>query len=115
MDKKVLEELKSQLLKEKEELEKNLGRIARPLDKEEGDYETTFEEIGDDKEDNATEVAQYTDNASVEATLEENLQDVIDALSRIEDGTYGFCENCRKEISLERLQVNPSARTCIEC
>jgi RNA polymerase-binding protein DksA len=115
MDKKIIEELKNQLLKEKEELEKSLGRIARPLDKEEGDYETNFDTIGTDKDDNATEVDQYVGNASVEASLEKNLQEIIEALERIENGTYGKCENCNKEISIERLRANPSAKTCIEC
>jgi DnaK suppressor protein len=115
MDNKVIEELKAQLLKEKEDLEKSLSRIARPLDLKEGDYETNFEELGTDKDDNATEVDQYVGNASVEASLERNLQEVLEALNRIEKGTYGICENCKKEINLERLRVNPSARTCMKC
>ena len=115
IDKKILEELKSQLLLEKEELEKNLNRIARPVNTKEGDYETTFDELGTDREDNATEVDQYSDNLPVENTLEKKLQETIDALERIEKGTYGICEKCQKEINVERLRANPAARTCIEC
>lgn len=115
MDKKVIEELKALLLKEKEDLESNLSRIARPVDKKGGDYETKFEEIGTDKDDNATEVDQYTGNISVETSLEKQLQDILSALERIEKGTYGICENCGKEIDIERLRVNPSAKTCIKC
>lgn len=115
MDKKIIDELKTQLLEEKKELEKSLSRIARPLDKAEGDYETNFEDIGTDKDDNATEVDQYTGNVSVEATLEKKLQEVIDALERVEKGTFGICENCNQEISLDRLRANPSAKTCIKC
>lgn len=115
LDKKAIEDLKMLLLKEKSELENNLSRIARPVDKKGGDYETTFEEIGSDKDDNATEVDQYTGNFSVEISLEKQLQDILDALKRIENGTYGICENCQKEIGIERLRANPSARTCIKC
>jgi RNA polymerase-binding protein DksA len=115
LDKKTLDELKAALVAEKEELEKNLGRIARPVDKEEGDYETSFEELGTDKDDNATEVDQYTQNLSVENTLEKKLQEVLDALERMENGTYGKCTNCAGEIPVERLRANPSARTCINC
>lgn len=115
IDKKTMEELRAMLLKEKEELERNLGRIARPVDKEEGDYETSFEDIGTDKDDNATEVDQYTQNLSVETALEKKLQDVLDALERMDKGTYGKCENCQKDIPLERLRVNPSAKVCIDC
>ena len=115
MDKETLNELKALLLNEKSKLEKNLERIARPIDKEKGDYETNFETIGTDREDNTTEVEEYTENLPIELTLEKNLQDVISALERIEKGTYGFCENCQKEIGLERLRANPSAKTCIKC
>ena len=115
MDKKAMGELKTQLLQEKQELEGNLARIARPIDKKEGDYETTFDDIGSDRDDNATEVDQYSDNLSVETTLEKKLQDIIDALERMEKGTYGICENCQKEMSIERLRANPAATVCIEC
>lgn len=115
IDKKMLDELKDQLLREKEELEKNLSRIARPVNVKEGDYATTFDEIGSDRDDNATEVDQYSDNLPVENTLEKKLQDIIDALEKMEKGTYGICENCQKEISIERLKANPAAKTCIEC
>ncbi len=115
IDQKTLGELKTALLKEKAELESDLGKIARPVDKKEGDYETSFEEIGTDKDDNATEVDQYTQNLSVENTLEKKLQEIIEALLMMEKGTYGFCENCQKEIPLDRLRANPSAKTCIKC
>lgn len=115
IDQKTLAELKKVLLEEKEKLEKNLEKIARPIDKRDGEYETNFERIGEDKDDNATEVEQYADSLPVETALENKLKDVIAALSRIEAGTYGFCENCQKEIDIERLRINPSAKTCIKC
>jgi len=115
IDKNTLEELRKQLQHEKEELEKNLSRIARPVNAKEGDYETTFDEIGSDRDDNATEVDQYSDNVPVENTLEKKLQEVMDALERMEKGTFGTCENCKKDISIERLKANPAAKTCIEC
>lgn len=115
IDPQMLAELKGILLKEKAELEEDLARIARPIEPKTGDYETNFDEVGTDREDNTTEVEEYTDNLPVEMTLEKKLKDVIDALEKIEKGTYGTCENCGKEIDLERLKANPSARTCIKC
>lgn len=114
IDAKTLDQLKKILLEEKKELEENLGRIARTIDKKEGDYETSFEELGTDKEDNATEVDQYTQNLPVETALEKKLQDVILALDKMEKGTYGKCENCRADIPIERLKANPSARICLK-
>lgn len=115
IDPKTLTELKEALLKEKTELEENLGRIAKPVDSKTGEYEPMFEEIGNDREDNTTEVEEYTDNLPVEIALEKKLQNVILALEKMEKGTYGICDNCRQEIAIERLKANPSAQTCIKC
>ena len=115
LDKKILTELKNALLKEKDELENNLGKIARPIDKTEGDYETSFEDIGTDKDDNATEVDQYTQNLSIENTLEKKLQTILEALEKMDQGKYGQCDNCGQDIPVERLRANPSAKTCIVC
>jgi RNA polymerase-binding protein DksA len=115
LDPKVLSELKEALLQEKSELEADLDRIAKPVDKAAGDYATSFEDIGTDREDNTTEVEQYTDNLPVEMTLAKKLQDIIEALKKMDDGTYGICENCNQEIDVERLRANPSAKTCIKC
>ncbi|HEY8504328.1 MAG TPA: TraR/DksA C4-type zinc finger protein [Gemmataceae bacterium] len=41
-------------------------------------------------------------------------KEVLDALQRIEDGTFGKCEECGKPISKERLNAVPYARYCIE-
>ena len=46
---------------------------------------------------------------------EQVLEEVNDALARIEQGTFGRCENCGQEISRERLKALPYARYCIRC
>ncbi len=62
-----------------------------------------------------------TENYDQEFTLSliENEQGVLDqiheALSRIEAGTYGACEECGGPIAKPRLQALPYARHCIEC
>lgn len=109
-----LAELKEALLKEKAELEENLSRIAKPVD-DKGDYKTSFEDIGTDRDDNATEVEQYADTLPVEITLEKKLQAIIEALEKMEIETYGICAECGEDIGIERLRANPSARRCIKC
>ncbi len=37
------------------------------------------------------------------------------ALSRIEDGSFGICEECKGEIPEKRLILHPVATHCIEC
>jgi DnaK suppressor protein len=43
------------------------------------------------------------------------LKAIDDALERIQDGTFGFCEDCGDKIPLGRLEVMPLAITCIDC
>lgn len=43
------------------------------------------------------------------------LEQVLDALRRIEDGSYGTCAACRVAIPFERLLVFPETRTCTRC
>lgn|SRR5690606_29139826 len=37
------------------------------------------------------------------------------ALQKIDDGTYGLCEECDEQISLKRLRARPEAQLCIQC
>ncbi|HVI43187.1 MAG TPA: TraR/DksA family transcriptional regulator [Anaerovoracaceae bacterium] len=45
----------------------------------------------------------------------ENLAKVRDALQRIENGTFGSCEECGEPIPEKRLTVLPDCRACIAC
>ncbi|MFA5320361.1 MAG: TraR/DksA family transcriptional regulator [Candidatus Omnitrophota bacterium] len=45
----------------------------------------------------------------------EFLYELEDALKRIEDGSFGICEECESLISKTRLKAVPSARLCIKC
>ncbi len=112
LTREVIAELKQKLLKEKSHLEEELKKFAKSTGVP-GEFETKFDEIGTDPEDNATEVEEYVDNLALENTLETQLKDVNDALGRIEQGTYGKDEHTSKEISLERLRVYPAARTAL--
>jgi DnaK suppressor protein len=40
---------------------------------------------------------------------------IDDALSRAEHGGYGICERCGRPIPVERLEVRPAARRCVDC
>lgn len=113
LDATVLVRLKEKLLADKARLEEELGRFAKPTEVA-GNYETQFETIGTDPDENASEVEAYADNLSLEATLESDLKDVNDALAKMETGTYGICEKTGEMIPMERLEANPAARTIVE-
>lgn len=46
---------------------------------------------------------------------EQGLRDIDSALEKIEEGTFGICEICRKKINKERMRAVPSASLCIDC
>ncbi|HEV3257610.1 MAG TPA: TraR/DksA family transcriptional regulator [Gemmataceae bacterium] len=62
-----------------------------------------------------------SDNFEQEFTLnllaneEQVLEQIAAALERLNDGTFGRCEECRGEIPRARLNVLPYARYCIAC
>jgi DnaK suppressor protein len=43
------------------------------------------------------------------------LREIDAALKRIDDGEYGLCQACVEPINPKRLDVDPTARLCIEC
>lgn len=112
LDTQTLVRLKEKLLEEKGRLEKDLSRFAKPTGAI-GSYETQIDDMGTDPDENASEVEEYVDNLALEQTLEAQLKDVNDALTKMDAGTYGICEETGKEISLERLEAYPGARTAL--
>jgi len=62
-----------------------------------------------------------SDNYEQEFTLgliqgqQDELREIQAALARVEDGSYGKCEDCGKKIPKTRLKAVPHARLCIEC
>ena len=43
------------------------------------------------------------------------LDKIEKALAKIEDGTFGICEECGEEISVKRLEARPETTLCIRC
>lgn len=101
---------------EKTRLEKELASFAhRNLKATETDYNADFPNIGDKDDENASEVAQFSNNLSLEDELEKALRDVESALKRIEDGAYGTCKYCSQPINEKRLVARPTSSSCIQC
>jgi DnaK suppressor protein len=43
------------------------------------------------------------------------LNKIKEAIERIEDGSYGICDECGEEISVKRLDARPVTTLCIDC
>ncbi|GLG01091.1 molecular chaperone DnaK [Alicyclobacillus hesperidum subsp. aegles] len=86
-------------------------------------------DLGDSMRDEISELSMYDNHpADVASELflrgmavgdevreEAYLEDLDEALKRIDAGTYGVCAECGREISAERMEAMPTARYCIEC
>ena len=59
----------------------------------------------------ADRAEDYEARTSLLRSLSERLEDINHALTKFDLGTYGICENTGEEISSERLEANPAART----
>ncbi|MEK7122732.1 MAG: TraR/DksA family transcriptional regulator [Patescibacteria group bacterium] len=115
LSKTVLKNSKERLLAEKTRLEQELAQIGAPSGKDDADFTATWADYGDKEDENAAEVAAYSDSLGLEATFEPELKEVNEALDRIEQGIYGMCKSCGAEIPEARLDVRPQSIYCIAC
>ena len=105
---------KSRLLEEKTNLEAELQTVGRKNPSNPADWEAVPEETGQeaDQADAADLIEGYESNTAILKDLEIRYNDVLGALSRIEQGTYGTCEVGGEQIEEDRLIADPAARTC---
>ncbi|THF60855.1 RNA polymerase-binding protein DksA [Pseudothauera rhizosphaerae] len=76
-------------------------------------------------QDEATVFADPNDRASQESDIALELRNrdrerklikkIDEAIGRINDGEYGYCDSCGVEIGLKRLEARPTATLCIDC
>lgn len=66
-----------------------------------------------DENSEADAVESWNERRATLATLEQQYRNIKRALKKIDDGSYGRCEISGEAIEPERLDVLPTARTCI--
>lgn len=64
--------------------------------------------------DDATELYEREKDLALYEHAQQEFKEINHALQAIEHGTYGKCEVCGKEISMERLQAIPTTTFCVE-
>jgi RNA polymerase-binding transcription factor DksA len=115
-----LEQIEKKLKAEKENIEKELRKIAVPNKNVPGDWQSKFPYGNGDSgtaslERQADEVEEYTTRLPLEHNLENKLSLINSAIDKIAKGTYGKCGKCGKNIPLERLDIFPEANFCVDC
>ncbi len=111
MKKKDLDKFKKILLEKRKKILQHLEELSETA---EDDLESGNILAGDPVDQASMEINQ----ASLQkiGKREKTLLKKIDlALTKVEDGSYGTCENCGEDIGLGRLEARPEAQLCIDC
>ncbi len=114
LTKEDISKIKGELIDRRAQILKDLEDIVDK--KEDGkNLKVKFPEYGDKSDENAQEIGEYTTNLATDKVLEGTLKDIDSTLKRMEDGTYGACKYCQKQIPKKRMLARPVASACIEC
>lgn len=100
------ERFKKRLLDKQRELLAETARLEGEA-RDSGDGEVR------DSTDDATASQNTTEALQEDVLLSQTLTQVQDALKRIEDGSYGKCTACGREIEAPRLEAIPWAAYCL--
>jgi DnaK suppressor protein len=84
------------------------------LQKLKQDINADIDTDGDETDEIQAKILART-NAQLLIREKEKLLKVESALKRIDNGTFGDCEECGDKISEKRLMINPGFITCIIC
>ncbi|MBI5904902.1 MAG: TraR/DksA family transcriptional regulator [Deltaproteobacteria bacterium] len=100
--------IKDMLLKMRAELVQEIARRSKAT------TEAGAQDIGDILDSVSEERTRELDMILTDREKRKLLQ-IDDALDRIEENTYGQCEECGVKIPRPRLKVLPFAKYCVEC
>jgi len=105
---------KKRLEEERAKLESELESVGRRNPHNPNDWEAEPQETGQaaDPTDAADLIEGFEENTAILKELETRYNEVVDALRKIEDGTYGKCEVSGEDIETARLNADPAAKTC---
>ena len=100
--------------KELQDKRDDLTRMVEGTKISEPDYATSIAAKGDDA-DIASQTFEKEMIFEISSNERETIKQIDDALYKIRNKTYGYCEGCRKPIPLKRLRVIPYTRYCLVC
>ncbi len=108
MLKKDMEFFTKLLQKEKERICRNLVHSREMIAKGEKGIPTHIADHGTDEFEKELEI-------NLSDSELKTLNDIREAMVKLEDGKYGCCESCEKIIPKSRLKILPYAKFCIDC
>jgi RNA polymerase-binding protein DksA len=115
IDQTLRDELHQQLLARRERLRREIDAISGEGVRSDVFQADETDSVDQHPADDASELFEREKNLTVRQTLEASLQAVNDALQKVDEGTYGICDNCGEPIPEKRLRALPEATLCINC
>jgi DnaK suppressor protein len=103
---RIIQEIRMNLLRQKETL---LSEAEAALNELPG--QTIFPDLGDQ----ATAETDRNFMLRLRGREQRLLKKIDEAISRIDNGTFGICDDCGNEIEMKRLEARPVTTMCIEC
>jgi DnaK suppressor protein len=97
-----------------EEIRSELLRIRRGMSEDERERSEEYQDTQPDAEDESQYMFTREMDATIGERAERRLEDVERALRKIEDGTYGICEDTGEPIPKGRLEAAPEATRTVE-
>ena len=99
-------------------LEAEKSKLIHQLDElgatEDGNLRPDFD-FGEGFADAAAITSERTEVLGLVETLKHQLDDVNAALVAVDDGGYGVCASCGKEIGAARMEIRPASLLCVDC
>ncbi|MHB9094683.1 MAG: TraR/DksA C4-type zinc finger protein [Eubacteriales bacterium] len=116
MDKESQDKFRQKLLQEKSDLENLIAAFEKgQLEISTQDSISELSMYDNHPADLGTETFERSKDFALRESSEIQLEKVQDALNHIENGTYGRCDKCGKDIPMGRLEALPSTTMCKKC
>ncbi|MEN8188799.1 MAG: RNA polymerase-binding protein DksA [Thermodesulfobacteriota bacterium] len=107
MEEKILKQFEQALMEKREEILSDVDRTLNDLHNQKGNIP--------DPNDRASAESERNFELRIRDREQKLLKKIEGALERIQDGTFGECEDCGEIIGKKRLQARPVTSLCIEC
>jgi DnaK suppressor protein len=102
--------VRARLEQERASLQSDIEALAIDNQAQQDDYG-----VGNHVADDASEVFTRERNLALRGNAHDLLEQVDAAIERIDQGRYGICARCGKQIGADRLEALPYAIYCIDC
>lgn len=95
-------------------LEEELATLQEHVNEEPAVEDTEITAVDNHPADAATDLTTIVTEKTLNELKEDEIERIQTALNAMDEGTYGECIVCGKEIPFERLEAIPTALTCID-